>query len=61
MHEVTKRFHAARYRWADDLDLGDYRRYVAPYLDAARRLGSDANPRVRAFVRALLELEGRGT
>jgi hypothetical protein len=57
MHEVTKRFHAARYRWADDLDLAAHRRYVAPYLDAARRLADDASPRVRAFARALLELD----
>src|SRR5207244_1733693 len=60
MHEVTNRFRAACYRWADDFDVTAYRAFVAPYLEAARRLANDANPWVRAFAATLLSVEADG-
>jgi hypothetical protein len=58
MHEVVRRFEAVCYRWANDLDLADYRACVGGYLDDARRLASDKNERVRRFAAVLLSLEG---
>ena len=60
MQEVTKRFLAARDRWADDFDAGTYRSYVATYFVDARRLAADPDPHVRAFATALLSLEHDG-
>ena len=60
MREVTNRFHAARYRWADDFDAAAYREFIMPYFDDARRLADDPNPTVRAFAAAVLSLKADG-
>jgi hypothetical protein len=56
MFLVTNGFNAMRQRWANDIDLADLRRYVEPYLERAKPLLDDPEPRARNFAAALLSL-----
>jgi len=54
MAQVTSRYRAARYRWADDVRPQRYAPFVTPYRDQARRLADDPDPRVSTFARLVL-------
>lgn len=49
MESVVRRFGAARWRWANDLDPADYRTWVGAWATQVPRLRSDADARVRLF------------
>ena len=53
MVAVVRRFRAATYRWADDLNPEDYRPYLTPVDDRIGTLEDDGDERVRQFGRTL--------
>jgi hypothetical protein len=60
MQLVTEGFVAARHRWADDLDLAAFRRYVEPYFARVEALRSAPDVRARDFAAAVLSLADAG-
>ncbi|TFH24678.1 MAG: hypothetical protein E4H03_02990 [Myxococcales bacterium] len=60
MDAVVRRFGAARFRWANDLEPSDYAPYVSPWGGEIARLTAAGDARVRLFGEALALVLGVG-
>lgn len=56
MEAIVRRFEAARYRWADDLPLSDYRAFLEPVRAQAEGLAGDDDPTARKFGETVLSV-----